>query len=604
MHAFGPTEDAPSSLDAVQVLESAITVIGELNTQEADTTSTIAEHQGNIDALEEERARDRGTVTATHAEPRQRVAAVRKGRRVRSEELRENLEEPPYELDLVNSSTQVLPHELMAEMFDWHVLMGGRLTTTLLVCKRWSMVAYRSPRLWSRIFITDFPQQLPYLRGTVLCTDLDYLRLVLSRSRSSPLQLELFFRFKPFPSGEWDSSGSLIYGPDVAAKRITAVKLVLGDQILRRCTSLVLGSKFLPLDHLNTTVLPLLSSIHVLSMKIKDHELLFIQSVVNLSPALRHIRCNRGLSAKHQGVGLWTRRIESYSCIGPLDTCGSLHESPSLRRLEVFRDTVIPLALPALQTLKWTIGTYSTFHRITAPHLHTLILRHSPLGSQAERQSANSISFPNLRVAIHTWIFDPTVLYMFHTPALEHLSIEYRSSYASPAAILELFDGWTHMPRPKSLHLDCTFTDSNLVSVLGRLPWLEELKVAGGVVQDPFWQGMALPCDRIWQVPAPDEHATGMLVPNLKVLMVNYPTAMRRMRLLPDQEGEIVHLSYHRDNPSIFGHWKVWQILGVADARKQAGCPLRTLACWFPENGVNVVIGSLDGIPNRPEFVP
>jgi len=160
------------------------------------------------------------------------------------------------------------------------------------------------------------------------------------------------------------------------------------------------------------------------------------------------------------------------------------------------------------------------------------------------------------------------------------------------------------MARPKSLHLDCTFTDTYLVSVLGRLPWLEELKVAGGVVQDPFWKGMSLPCDRIWQVPTPDEHASGMLVPNLKVLIVNYPIAMRRMRLLPDQEGEIAHLSYHLDNPSIFGHWKVRQILGVADAREQAGCPLRALACWFPENGVNVVIGSLDGISNRPEFVP
>jgi hypothetical protein len=598
MHAFGPTENAPPLFDAVQV------VTDKLNAEEAGAACIVAEIPGDIDALEQEAVRNRAAIASTYAEQEQCVVAVREAGRARSQELWSRLDEAPYELAVVKSPTLILPYELMAEIFDWHMLMGGRLKNTLIVCKRWTMVAYSSPRLWSRIFVTNIPYRpISYLRGSVLCTDLDHLRFILSRSRSCPLQLELSFQFSALPSHLRGSSSTLIHGPYIAANRITAIQMILDDQILRRCTSLLLGNNFLPSHHLNTTVLPLLSSINTLSPKISGRELQFVQSLVNLSPALRHIRCNGCLSAENRGAGLWTRRIESYSRISPFNPCDSLHESPSLRQLEVFRGPDLPLKLPALQILKWSIGTYPTLHHITAPLLHTLILRHSTLGSRAERQSADSISFPNLRVAIHTWIHDPTVLYMFHTPALEHLSIEYRSSYSSPAAILKLFDDWVHMPRPKSLHLDCTFTDAYLISVLRRLPWLEGLRVAGNVVQDPFWEGMALSCNRGRQVSPTDEDATHMLVPNLKVLLVNYPTGMIRIKLRPDQEGEAAQLSYHLDNPSSFGEWKVPQILGTAAARKQAGCPLRTLACWFPGQGVKVLIGSLDGLPTRPKFV-
>jgi len=604
MHVFSPTEDAPSSLDAVNVLETAITITDGLSTQEADAAYTVAESQGNIDASEKERARNSETITARHAEQDQRATAVGEARRAQPEELREKLQETPYELELVKSLTLDLPNELLAEIFDWHMLMGGRLITTLLVCKRWTLVAYRSPRLWSRISVSNLSLHPPFLRGSVRCTDLDHLRLVLSRSRSCTLQLELHFRFYLVSCDVTGSSSSLIHGPHVAANRITAVKMILDDQILRRCTSLLLVNNFLPFDHLNVTVLPLLSSIQTHLVRITDRELLFIQSLVNLSPSLRHLRSiTRSLSAENQGVGLWTKRIESYSSIFPYDPCNSLHESPSLRWLEVFQDTVIPLTLPALQVLKWSIGAYSALHRITAPRLHTLVLHHGLPSRQAERQSANSISFPNLRVAIHASICDPTVLHMFHTPALEHLSIEYRSSLSSPSALLELFNGWAHMPRPKSLHLDCTFTDTHLISLLSRLPWLEELKVAGKVLQDTFWEGMAPSCNSSWQVSPTDERATRMLVPNLKVLLVNYPTCMRPIILRYYQPGEWEQVSNHLNELSSGREWTMTQIFGVAEAREQAGCPLRTLACWVPEKGVNVLIGGLDGLSNRPRFV-
>ena len=590
-------ENAQSLFDAAETLEAA--KLEEVNAQEADAGCIVAESQGDIDALEEETVRNRETITAACAERDRQVAAVREARRARLEELRSRLEGDQYDgLAVARSPTLVLPHELMTEIFDWHMLMGGRWETTLLVCKSWTMVACSSPRLWSRISITTLPHHAPYLRGSVLCTDLDRLRLVLSRSRSCPLHVEIADLFNGLPHGHYGSSPSLIRGPQAIANRTEAVKLILDDQTLKRCTSLVLVYGFLPFGHINTIVLPLLSSIETISLSITAHELLFIQSLVNLSPALRHIRCKHSLSAENQGVGLWTKRIDSYSRISPSSPCYPLHESPSLRRLEVFLDPSIPLTLPVLQVLKWTIGTYSALHRITAPHLHTLILCHPRLDGQEERQSANAISFPNLRVAVHTQIWDPTVLHMFDTPALEHLSIEFRSSFSSPAALLDLFDGWANMPRPKSLHLDGPFTDAMLIPVLGRLPWLEDLKVAGAVLRDAFWEGMTSHCN------PPDEHVTRILVPNLKVLLVNYPAGIPRIRRKLSQQGELVQVSNHPADVSSSGDWTVKQLLAVIAAREQAGCPLRTLACWIPDQGVNVLIGSLDSLPNIPTCVP
>ena len=604
MHAFGLTENVSSLFDAVEVRQ--ITNPGELNAQEADAGCVVTESQGDMGVLEKDTAPNRETITATYAEHDRRVAVVHEAGRARTEGLWSKSDgDRYYGLTLVRPPSLILPYEVMAEIFDWHMLMDGRWTTPLLVCRQWTMVAYSSPRLWSRISVTNLPNRQRYLRGTVLCTDFDRLRLVLSRSRSCSLQLELSFQSNSnaVSRGVWISSSSLIRGPYAAANRIKAVKLIIDDQILRRCTDLVLENEFLPFEHLNATVLPILSSIQTFSVNLGGHEHKFIQSLVNLSPALRHIRCIHSLSAENQGVGLWTKRIESYSYISPSAPCYPLHESPSLRRLRVLRDPAIPLTLPALQILQWSIGTYSALHRITAARLHTLILRHSPLCGRAERQSANSISFPNLRVAIHTWIFDPTVLHMFHTPALEHLSIEYRSSCSSPTALLKLFDGRAHMPRPKSLHLDCTFTDAVLISVLGRLPWLEELKVAGTVVGDTFWEGMAPCCTLIQPVLPPGEHATRVIVPNLKVLLVNYPTGMQRIKLKPDQQGEMVRVSGRPDDVPSRGNWTVKQILAVTAAREQAGYPLRTLAyCTLGQASI-VLIGSLAELPNRPKFV-
>ena len=144
MHTFGPTNNAPSSLDAAKVLETSIANIGEPNNPEADAACTVSEMRGDIDALEKETPRHRETITATHAEQGRRIVAVREAGQARPEELWNRLE-GPYELSVVKSPTLVLPYELMTEIFDWHLLIGGRRTTTLLVCKRWTIVAYSSP---------------------------------------------------------------------------------------------------------------------------------------------------------------------------------------------------------------------------------------------------------------------------------------------------------------------------------------------------------------------------------------------------------------------------------------------------------------------------
>ena len=557
-----PTEDAQSLFNTAETLKA--TKLGE-----ADAGCIVAERQGDIDALEET-VRNRETITAKYAKRDRRVAPVREARRAR-QKLRSNLE---------GDQTLNLPYEVMAEIFILHMLMDGSWVTRLLVCKRWTMVAYSSPRLWARISVTNHSRFPRYLRGSVICTNPDRLRSVLSLSRSCPLQVEISF--------------TLIMTPDGMTNRNEAVKFILDDQILRRCTELVLANDFLPSKHQNKTVLPLLSSIRIYSVGKGHPERQLIQSLVDLSPALRHIRYEHSLRAEHEGVGLWTKRIESYSWISPSAPCSLLHESPSLRKLGIRKHPDVPLTLPALQVLKWSIDTYAALHWITAPQLHTLILRHDLGHTLFQHESASSISFPTLRVAIHTRIHNPKVVHMFVTPALEHLSITYQSSDPPAAALPDLFDGSTHMPTPKSLYLDCTFIDATLIAVLGRLPWLEELQVAGSSVEDTFWKRLTPSCNpgllSIAQRVVYGERATDTLVPNLKTLLVHYPPgAMKRVSKYP---GEV----------SSGGGWKQLP-LAAAEARKQAGCPFRTLACCYREHRPKVLIGSLDNVPKRPKFV-
>jgi hypothetical protein len=599
MHALGPTRNVPSLLDAVPITSG-------LDAQEADATRIGIEIQVNVDALKKEIACHREAITAKHAERERRVATVHEAGRARREDLQSQLEDTKYALSVVNSPALVLPCEVMEEVFDWHMLMGGRLATALLVCKWWTAVAYGSPRLWARISVTNMPDcDRNLLPGSVRCTDLNQLRLVLSRSRSSPLQVEISFFFAlDLESDKYCSSTSLMHRPQAFANRIDAVKLILDDQILKRCTCIVLANRFLPFVYQNATILPLLSSVRSYCQYPEDHELQFIHSLINLSPALRHVRVPHSLSPENRGVGLWTERIESYGWISHTALCPLLHNSPSLRALGVIRGLPAPLTLPALQVLMWYISTYPSLRHITAPYLHTLILCHNdPWDKLAERPSAGSISFPNLRIAIHICVPDPTILHMFHTPALEHLSIAYGSADLSPTALLELFDGSAHMPTPKSLHLDCTFTDAALITVLGRLPWLEELQVAGTIAQNTFWEALNPSCNPSLQESLPksyaDERATRILVPHLKVLLVNHPTDIPDIRLTPIQQPEMVQVFEHPDDVSGGGDWTVMQATAVAVARAQAGCPLRTLACWSPKKRAEVLIGSLESLPNR-----
>jgi hypothetical protein len=159
------------------------------------------------------------------------------------------------------------------------------------------------------------------------------------------------------------------------------------------------------------------------------------------------------------------------------------------------------------------------------------------------------------------------------------------------------------MPTPTSLHLDCTFTDAVLITVLGRLPWLEELQVAGTGAQNTFWKALNPSCNPSWQNSLPksyaDVRATRILVPHLKVLLVNYPTGIPCVMPTHIQRREMAQVSEHPDDVSRGGDWTVIQASAVAVAREQAGCPLRTLACWSPEQKVEVLTGSLDSLPNR-----
>ncbi len=77
---------------------------------------------------------------------------------------------------------------------------------------------------------------------------------------------------------------------------------------------------------------------------------------------------------------------------------------------------------------------------------------------------------------------------------------------------------------------------------------------------------------------------------------------MRYIVPTPDQQGEMAHVPNDLDHGQGGGDWTVTQASAVAVTRGQAGCPLRTLACWSPEQKVEVLIGSLDSVHNRPKL--
>lgn len=248
MYTFGRIENVESLFNKVGVLEIAIT--RELDAQNTDAARSVAEIQAAIDASEEENAHYSDIGAAMHAEREKRVVDVRETGWARLEELRRELADAKHELAVITSPVLLLPCEITAEVFDWHMLMGGSLTILLLVCKRWTAVAYSSPRLWSRITVTYRPHYPLRLRGAIRCSDLNHLRSVLSRSQSCPLHVELAFDEHPFPLGRdyRVPPPSFLHVEQGSANRIEAIKLMLDNQSLIRCVSLALNNYYLPVE--------------------------------------------------------------------------------------------------------------------------------------------------------------------------------------------------------------------------------------------------------------------------------------------------------------------------------------------------------------------
>ena len=159
MYTFGRIENVPFLLDDVDALEAAVPY--EPDAQNTEAARIAAELQADIDASKNEVVPHDEVITAEPAKGAKGVAAVREEGRERREELRRKLADAKHELAVIESTILVLPYEVMAEIFNWHMLMGGNLRTMLLVCTGWTTVAYSSPRLWSRIAVTDrSPDQL------------------------------------------------------------------------------------------------------------------------------------------------------------------------------------------------------------------------------------------------------------------------------------------------------------------------------------------------------------------------------------------------------------------------------------------------------------
>ena len=189
MYTFGRKENVRSLLEEVKLLEGAITC--ELSAQDAEAPCIAAEIQADVDSSAKEPAHHDKTATAKHAEQERCDAAIREEGRGRLKELQRNLADAKHELDVIHSPILILPYEVTAEIFNWHMLMGGSLAGLLLMCGRWTTLANSSPRIWSRIAVTNLGHDSICLEGSVICRNVNYLRLVLSRSQASTLQVQI-----------------------------------------------------------------------------------------------------------------------------------------------------------------------------------------------------------------------------------------------------------------------------------------------------------------------------------------------------------------------------------------------------------------------------
>ena len=591
-------ENVGSLIYKVESIEGAITC--ELNAQDTVASHIPTDIRVEIDTPKKKVAPNYEGITSKHAEREKCAAAVREEGGSGLEGWRRKLADVKHELTVIHSPILVLPNEITAEIFNWSMLMGGNLKTMLLVCKGWTTVAYSSPRLWSRVAVLDVIPPKFILQGALKCNTVDSLRSILSRSRASPLQLELYLN--------GDSTFDINKDSPQSSSLREAIGLILDNKVLTRCTYLVLRCYNIRFDYAgwpmvaqNMTILPLLSSLYI-DAWLTESGFYTIRSLIKFSPSLRHIRWHGDVEGPEE-LDEWvcTKRFDDIGCLYWDKACHSLHESTSPRELGIHDRQAVAQTPPALQVLSWSLSTYSTLYLTTAPYLHTLIMHHIVFN---ERLSAGLITLPNLRVAIHAEISDITNIHAFQTPALEHLSIQF--ALGEMTALLELFDGSVHMPTPKSLHLDCRFTDAALVTVLGRLPWLEELQIASNVAQDAFWEGLtpsSKPTSRAYPPTShPEERANPILVPNLKVLLVNYAIYNLYVPLitLSDYAGRMRLQRRDELEHERSGEWTVKQASAVAVAREQAGCPLETLACWSREKKVEVLIGSLDTLPHRP----
>ena len=145
-----------------------------------------------------------------------------------------------HQLAVITSPVLSLPHEVMERIFNWYAL-GGNLGTLLLVCRRWTAIAYNVPHLWSRVSITDYPASS---KGSIGCTDLNHLRSVLSRSRSTPLHIKI--RYTNCTSNADLPPSSFKHQSLASANRTEAIILILrNDIICRRASSRSLPPRML-----------------------------------------------------------------------------------------------------------------------------------------------------------------------------------------------------------------------------------------------------------------------------------------------------------------------------------------------------------------------
>lgn len=375
-----------------------------------------------------------------------------------------------------------IPVELLAVLFVAHVEEGGEIADVALTCKLWRDIAFRTAEVWSRITIRHrtmhwhnlIPRGVPYNRIRFPCRSHSVLQLILKRSGSSLLTINLDFKFGSSSDSTHHSEASKILH-------------TLNNGAFLRCVSLTLNSSpgvewenslefeipFQPLRMLRTLVVTRGWFYATMLTRL-------LQAIEDTAPAFKSLLMAQSCPGALEGQPKLLERLRDVQFNGFGRTIKTIKLSQSTTTLYL-RDLVVDLdpadrdPFPRLRTasLDWRalrslgsrmfpsiteleIDTESTerTEKVDAQFPALCELSITGVGWQLARQFTNSAQFPALRLGNRNQMKSDV-----------------------NGAMKKLWNGSTTQPRPIALRIYICMSEAAFIAAMKKLPDLRELAV-------------------------------------------------------------------------------------------------------------------------------